>query len=363
MKKTVVGVFLFVAIHGVSVAALGQTSDAQRLFEQAVGEIEQRDFAAACPHFEESFNLDGNAGTLLSLANCLNDAGKIASAVLRYEQFIKLIPTLDDKPREKAEVFREEVSKTLETLKEKVPRLKLALPKDAPEGLVVSLDGAELPASTLGQLLTVDPGNHKLAVDAPGRKRVEWDVVLQERQTLEERIRIPEAPLSIPPPNIPPPSAEPPKAPRTKSVVASLLGASMSVPVKPKTITISHTRYTQWNVRQVIVVASGSIAGAGLLAWAIPGVFALSKKRDVDAHCSNNVCETLASTQSARETRKYLGYASGGLILGGVGVAGLATMGMAYLVNRKLNTTKPRVEAGVLKLDSTGAMFGLKGEF
>ena len=53
---------------------------AQALYDEARKLVEAKNFAAACPKFKESYDLDPAGGTLLNLADCYERQGKPALA-------------------------------------------------------------------------------------------------------------------------------------------------------------------------------------------------------------------------------------------------------------------------------------------
>lgn len=333
MKRRTFNGFPFLAVSLSCGVAAAQQTPAIDLFNQAKLEFQQGNYAAACPHFEESYNLDKSPGTLYVLARCLENQGKPASALSRYNQFVQIFKYATAAQQSSHKTEFEEAANRILVLNNSVPRVTLKLPPNAPTDLVVSLDGAELPTSTVGQLRRLDPGTHTLAVDVPGRKQEAWDIVMQEGQTREEPIRIPEPLASTPP---------------------------VSVPVKPQSLAVPDPTQTPWTRREVAMVTGGSVAMAGLIAGGVPFGIAMSKMSEVKAHCPNKVCDTLEWAQQARETQTLANISTIGAVLGGLG--GALFFG-ALFAGGKTNTSKPRVEVGVWRLDSTGASFALKGAF
>ena len=61
---------------------------ASELFHQGLSDMLAGNFDTACHRLEESQHLDPQLGTLFTLAECDAKAGKIASAVAYYEDFL-----------------------------------------------------------------------------------------------------------------------------------------------------------------------------------------------------------------------------------------------------------------------------------
>jgi len=190
---------------------------AEALFNEGKSLMEAGRVAAACPKFEESMRLDPGVGALLNLAACREKEGKIATAWGHYRDAEAQLKRESDVRRA---AFANERATALE------PRLPMLIVtvESPPEGLVVARDGIKLSAASLGSRLPIDPGDHKLVAEAPGRIARERTFQAKEREVAE--IRITELEIAPEPPP-PPPQTEPPgesSSASTQKTVAFILG-------------------------------------------------------------------------------------------------------------------------------------------
>lgn len=299
------------------------------LFKLAVEEFEAGNIAAACRHFNESFEWDRNLDTLLSLAVCLEKQEKPASALTRYKQFLdesSRRPVVKN-PRDIAKQKRA-VAK-VEELKARAPRLTIKANQPVPRGWVILVDGEPLP---LGETRLLDPGKYKVVVRMPGRTSTEWEAVLQDRQELNQLIRIRPVPTLI---------------------------TSQS---RPNQTSVSSEAQNQQKRRIAGMVTGGTITVAALGTVGYRLVTAWSDRDEIALHCPDGLCDTTEWSKKSREADRAIGDMKIGLTVGAVG-------GMVFLASylalapQKPDPQKPRVEASIFRLDSTGAMFGLKGSF
>src|SRR5688572_25737334 len=89
-----------------SAALAQQEGAAEVLFREARAAMRKGDVARACPKFAESYRLDPSLGTLLNLALCEEQQGRIVSAWTKFKHFLDSAP-LSDKRRE---IARERVA-------------------------------------------------------------------------------------------------------------------------------------------------------------------------------------------------------------------------------------------------------------
>jgi hypothetical protein len=174
LGATILGIALLLGSSGSARADEGTL--AESLFQQGVGAMERGDFARACELLAESQRLDPGGGTLLNLGLCHERAGHVATAWARYHDALGLARR-DERPDRIT--FAEEHIKLLEP---RLPRLAIVM-KEAVAGARVKVDGAELSASAWETPSPVDPGEHQLRVEAPGRRVYTVAIAVREGET------------------------------------------------------------------------------------------------------------------------------------------------------------------------------------
>jgi hypothetical protein len=137
---------------------------AQVLFDEARELIKKRDFAKACPKFEESLRLDRGIGTMLWLADCYENNGQPASAWAMFKEAAGVAGLSNDS---RTKVAHDRAA----ALEPKLPRLTIKVTENAP-GTEIRRDGTVAGAAEWGTAVPVDPGKHKIEAHAPGR--VDW---------------------------------------------------------------------------------------------------------------------------------------------------------------------------------------------
>jgi len=146
--------------------ARAQTSDparAEHLFQEGRSALEAGRYAEACPKLAESQQLDAGTGTLLALALCHDGEGKTASA------WRELHAVVEESQRagraDRVQLARARIA----ALEPRLSKLAVAVGTPAP-GLDVRRDGEPLPPAQWGRVAPVDPGEHVVRAEAPGRK-------------------------------------------------------------------------------------------------------------------------------------------------------------------------------------------------
>lgn len=153
---------------------------ADALFQRANERVAKRDFAAACPLFEEAYHLAGGGGTAQNLATCLEDLGKLAAA---YHAFAELRRVSIPAGRaDRVKLAEERMAK----LEARVPRVRVRLAAElrSPETLV-TIDGDTYGEKAIEAGVPVDVGAHVVKVMTPGRAPIEVSVTLQREAQIE----------------------------------------------------------------------------------------------------------------------------------------------------------------------------------
>jgi serine/threonine-protein kinase len=179
-----VAVVLTAAGAGVTTARAQAPTEAVRradaLFKEGRTLIEGGKFAEACPKFEESQRLDPGLGTLLNLAACYEQVGRLASALTAFrsaeEQARAAGPS--EKKREQAAAER------ARALESRVARLTITLaPGDRPDGFTVTRDGVPVRALDFGRRIAVDAGTIVIEAHAPDHLAFRSEVVIASDTT------------------------------------------------------------------------------------------------------------------------------------------------------------------------------------
>jgi hypothetical protein len=138
------------------------------LFERGRRTMEGGDYLAAYRLFRESYACDETrTGRLFAEARAADLAGNIAVALPLYEayllRFVQMAPEDHAEREQRAQIARARIR----AIRLEAPRLTLTLAAHAPPGARVELDGREVPGSSLGTAILVNPGEHVATARAP----------------------------------------------------------------------------------------------------------------------------------------------------------------------------------------------------
>jgi tetratricopeptide (TPR) repeat protein len=157
-------------------AAPGSAAAAQALFDQASAEMDEKQYAAACPRLEEVTRLvPEGIGARLALAECYEATGRLASAWSQLAAVAALAEKAGQAQRSK------EAGARAAALRPKLATLTIEVPAAVRSlsGVVVKRDNAEVGEAQWGAALPVDAGRHEVTVTAPDHgqwtKHVEVD--------------------------------------------------------------------------------------------------------------------------------------------------------------------------------------------
>jgi hypothetical protein len=330
-------------------AAAQDLAAAEALFKKGVTELEAGHYDVACPALAESQRIDPRPGTVFTLADCHDKAGRIATASALYEDYLRAVARmtvaykLRHADRAKVATAREAA------LAAEIPELTLMLPASAPKDVRVIRDGIELMAASLGMPLPLDPGEHVVTTQVAGGPVVEQRITLArgERKTVEVEVKVAEPELVAAPSPAPPP----PSRPATMAPSATVSAARSA----PSASTVD----AGMSGRRIGAFIAGGLGVAGLALGGVTGAVALSKKSTIEEHCLGTVCD--AEGKAAADDAKLPGLLS--TVGFGVGIAGL-TAGIALWWTEPSPGEvggSPRGVRAMVDIGPAGATAGVKG--
>jgi hypothetical protein len=164
---------LFLVATGRSARA--QSAEAQELFDEGRRALAAGDYTTACARLDASERIERAVGTLLSLAECEEGLGQLASERLHLQEAASWADATHDSLN-RGPVAR----KRLAEIEKRVPRLTFRRAPNAPAGSRVTRDGVDLGTAAFDVPLPVDTGRHTIVVSTPGRADATYMVALAE---------------------------------------------------------------------------------------------------------------------------------------------------------------------------------------
>ena len=203
VRTSIRGALVGLVWSGLAQAAGKNAVAAQALYDQARQLAAAGKFEQACPKFKASYELDPGGGTLLNLADCYEQQGKIAQAYATFKD--ALDAARHDRRNERVEF----ATQHLADLEKRLSRLSVSVtdPARVP-GLQVTVDGTQLDDAAYGVALPVDPGSHLIRAEAPGKQPFEKSIDVPSTSAEQLAIEVP-------------PLAEPAGGPDTAAVGAA----------------------------------------------------------------------------------------------------------------------------------------------
>jgi hypothetical protein len=242
--------------------AHADSATADRLFREAKTLMSQKRYTEACPKLAESHRAEPSGGTILHLAYCHKEEGRIATAYKELEEAVQFAARDKREDREKAaKALMAELAPKLSKLSIVVVPEVMRLP-----GIEVKRDGVLVPPSEWGAAIPVDPGQHTVTAWAPGRKPLLKTVDLRGDAA-------------------------------TGSVVISAIDMDPSLKAdsgakSPGTgSAAAASNKGGFGTQKKIAVVAGGVGLVGLGVGTAFGIKAAGAKSDSDAHCEGNICD------------------------------------------------------------------------
>jgi hypothetical protein len=149
-----------------------ELSQARARFQQGT-ELEQAgNWAAALQAFREVGQVRMTPQVRYHIALCEEKLGRLVAAFGGYELALSDADAVGPG-------FREEVERSIERLRARIPRLTIERGPGA-EAATIELGGVSLGASSIGVPVPIDPGPHALSATAPGHEPFETTVEIAE---------------------------------------------------------------------------------------------------------------------------------------------------------------------------------------
>ena len=335
-------------------AAAEDIAAAEALFDRGLADMKAGRHATGCPAIAESQRLDPRPGTLFTLATCEAEWGRVATAVTRYGDYLRVFESLPDDKRASQGERPKVATEARARLLPEVPQLTLSLPKDAPAGTVVLRDGEPVAAAALGIALPIDPGEYVLTTRTPGGAVREQRVSIAKGDKKQVTLEI---------------------AGAASGTSAAPSSAESAAPAAPD---------TGPGGRRVATYVIGGAGILGLVAGGVLGGLAAAQKGAIDENCGAAIgakdelgCN--ATGLSAANSAKGLGLGSTvALIAGGVAAGAAVVLFVTEPRPEKapsatggaprpaIAPARPRprgpwVSAGVLSAGPAGARLGVEG--
>ncbi len=188
---------------------------AQTLYDEGVAAYGKGDFATACPKFKASYDADKQPAPLFMLAKCEEKTGKIGSALVHFEEVLR-VGGLENE-------LRDQAARSVNDLAVRAPRLSLKR-GSAPAAATAKVDGVIFTID--GRPEPIDPGEHEIEVTSPAHEPKTTKITIKEGDKLDVEISV-GAPLPTPEP-VKPPVRE---APPPKDVTPFLIGGGVAAGV------------------------------------------------------------------------------------------------------------------------------------
>jgi len=295
--------------------------DPDAMFKAAMKDMADKKFDRACPAMRDSYRLDRRPVVLFYLAKCEEGAGKVATALAVYDEYLALFDKLSPSEQKEEAEREEQATARREALARVLPKVTLTLPEDAPAGTKLtrtSRDGVQVPLA-LNAPLPVDPGEVVIRVQAPGRP--DWNHRFFINQGEQKAIEVP----------------VPPADKRTERA------ARVGKPLEPVPSYLPPLENDSQGQRIGAYVAAG-VGVAAIAVGAISGAYTWGQKGIIESECLGRVCNLAG--QDAKNTASTFGTMSTvTFAIGGVGVAAGLILYLTAPSKAKLSAVPTRVAA------------------
>lgn len=166
-------VAIVVTLEGRVFAQAEEQAAARSMFSEGRRLMDAGQYPAACLKFEAASKLFESAGLLLNLGDCYEKTGRTASAWTTFGGAAS-VATRSNRRDDAAEAKRRQTK-----LEPELARLSLRV-TGATAGMIIKLDGVEVPQAGWDAAVPVDPGKRELRADAAGYMSWSKSVLVNE---------------------------------------------------------------------------------------------------------------------------------------------------------------------------------------
>ncbi len=228
---------------------------AEDLFDQGLLQMRAGQYDLACRTLARSHHLEALPGVLFTLAECESISGKLATALTRYDEFVRVVTALPLAQQARYRERRQIAVDKIAVSSRLVPQLAIVVPANAPADLVVKRDGAIVAPTSWGVARAVDPGTYELTAEAPNHIPWRRRVTLAKGESVNAIVQLA----------------------RQESMIHASDASGATYPSeRPKSRTLA------WVVSGTAAVALAGGIVTGLAAW--------SKKETIDRECPDRWC-------------------------------------------------------------------------
>jgi hypothetical protein len=290
-------------------SSLQRAAEAQAKYDAAVTAMDAKDFARACPRLEEVVALvPEGIGAKLTLAECYEDEGKLASAWTAYT----LVEAATNGKPAQAERMRL-AHRRAEALKPRLAQLGVVVAPGVRSltGLEIKRDGATIDPAQWDRPAPADTGEHVVTATAAGKRA--WRTTI----TIEADGRV-------------------------VTVAVDTLEDDPSAALRESATTDHGQRGSTQRVFGVVAASAGL---ASIAAGSVLGVVALSRKSESDAgHCNaSSECDP-TGIQLRADGRSAATASTIFFLAGGVGLVGGITL--FAIAPRNAKVVAPKIAFG-----------------
>jgi hypothetical protein len=273
------------------------SATAQALFDEARSLMSAGHPAEACPKLEESQRLDPGSGTLLNLAHCYEQAGRLTSAWTKYLDAAAAAKQSGNAAREG------EARQQAATLRPRLSSLAITVSAEAKAiaGLEVTRDGEVVGAPQWGLAIPADEGDHPVTAKAPGF--APWQsVAVVKGEAATVSITVP-ALIRAPAASAVAPLATKPGANEARPSGSDGLGT-----------------------QRIVAIVAGGVGVVGIALGTVFGLKSKSKHDEAATYCSGASCTDPAGVTAGNDAHAAGNVATVGMVVGVVGLAAGVTL-------------------------------------